>query len=65
MKTCRICGETKDDKEFYRLKGFSNWCKRNVVWCAACMKLFVDMKKKQRNEKALEEKEWVFQLRFD
>lgn len=47
MKTCRICGEEKDDKEFYKLKYFFRYCKASKVWCRNCMKMYMEMKTKQ------------------
>lgn len=62
---CRICGEEKDKKEFYRLKHFSKLLSVKKIWCRDCMKMYVDMKKEQEQQKNLQEKEWIFTLKFE
>ena len=51
MKTCRICGEKKEDEEFFRLRHFYKWNKSNVVWCRECQKQFMEMKAEEERKK--------------
>lgn len=62
---CRVCGEIKDKKEFYRLKHFSRLLPTKKIWCRDCMKMYVEMKKEEEQKKSLEQKEWVFILKFE
>ena len=64
MKVCRICGEVNEFRYFTRLKGFSEFCRRKIVWCHACMRVFIEMKKLEKQQKELKDKEWVFDVEF-
>lgn len=64
MKDCRICGEKKDDNQFYRMKGFLDHYRRKIIWCQTCQQMFMDMKKTEKQCKLLMNKEWVFQVSF-
>lgn len=64
MKVCRICGEDKEDKYFYKLKGFDQYCHRKVVWCHTCMKAYMELKNKENEKKSLMKKVWLFSLSF-
>jgi predicted RNA-binding protein YlxR (DUF448 family) len=55
MRTCRICGEEKDDKEFYRLKHFAMLMKMRHIWCRDCMKMYIQMKEKEKVSLQLQE----------
>lgn len=48
---CRLCGNEKESKEFYRIKHFTRFYRRPIIWCRDCQRMFVEMKK---NEKAIE-----------
>jgi hypothetical protein len=69
MKTCKICGETKEDNCFVIIPFFTKYKKHNkVTWCTICQKLYIDMKKeKEHYEKVVEETkdESIFIVRFD
>jgi hypothetical protein len=62
---CRVCGEEKEAREFYRLKHFYKYLNARKIWCRDCMKMFVEMKKEETRKKDLDQKEWLFVLRFD
>lgn len=48
MKTCRICGEIKELKDFFKIKHLYKYCNLGRrVWCRDCQKMFVEMKKKE------------------
>jgi hypothetical protein len=64
MKTCHICGEVKETKEFHRIKRFREYKEKRVVWCQDCQRMYVAMKKQEEREKKLEEKDWSFQVVF-
>lgn len=67
MKTqiCRVCGEEKERKEFYKLKHFYKLMNQRKIWCRSCMKLFSEMKKDEKRVKDLDEKEWIYCVKFD
>ena len=64
MRICRICGEEKEDKEFYRFPYFplSN---RNTVWCRTCMRMYLHMKKQEEMARLVTAKTTHFCLKFD
>ena len=62
---CRICGEDKQKRDFYRLKHFYKYLNVKRIWCRGCMKLFVEMKREEKKEKELQQKEWIFCVKFD
>jgi hypothetical protein len=64
MTLCRICGEEKIEKEFYKLKGFYKWIKSPRKWCRSCMKMYVEMRKEKERKEMLEGKEWQFSVSF-
>jgi hypothetical protein len=49
MMPCEICGETKYEEEFYKVRWFYKYCEGSDTkqWCRACQKMFIAMKKKQ------------------
>lgn len=61
---CRICGEDKEKKEFYRLKHFFKILPGKRHWCRDCMRMYIEMKKEEQQKKNLETKEWIFTLNF-
>jgi hypothetical protein len=68
---CRICGEEKDKKEFYKLKNFSRYFSAKKFfatkkfWCRDCMRMFIEMRTEQEKAKELQQKVWNFVLKFD
>lgn len=53
MPCCRICGEEKEKKEFYKLKYFSQYFNAKKIWCRDCMKMYMNM---QKNKDVLDAK---------
>ena len=48
---CRICGEEKECKEFYRVKHFQRFHNKDVKWCRVCQKLYLEMKRQEAADK--------------
>lgn len=65
MNVCRICGEKKDPKEFYRVKHFYRFHHSNVIWCRKCQKLYVEMKKQEEIQKQIEATRGNFCVQFN
>jgi hypothetical protein len=61
---CRVCGDEKESKEFYRIKHFYRYNHSHVKWCRACQKMFVDMKKQEEILKLREETKGTFVVNF-
>lgn len=64
MKCCRICGEEKEDKEFYKLKYFYRYIKASKVWCRDCMRLYVQMKDQEKRIETFLESTALFIVSF-
>lgn len=64
MKVCRVCGQEKEDKHFYRIKGFLDYYRRRIIWCQNCQKMFLEMKRLEKNAKIIEAKNWQFEVSF-
>ena len=62
---CRICGEEKEKKEFYKVKHFYKVMNQRKIWCRDCMKLYSEMKKEEKRVFELKEKEWNFCVKFE
>jgi hypothetical protein len=64
MNTCRICGERKEVREFFRVKGFRDYIARKLIWCQDCQRMYIAMKKQEANKRSLEVKDWKFCVSF-
>lgn len=53
---CRVCGEEKERTQFYKIKHFYKYLSSKRVWCRECQKLYVEMKKKEVDQKRFDEK---------
>ena len=56
MKDCRICGQTKSDEKFYKVKHFYLYHDKNVIWCRECQKMYIEMKRREKKAAELSEK---------
>ena len=65
MRTCRVCGERKDEIEFFKLKHFYKWNKSNVVWCRTCQRLFMDMKEEEARQRQFQDIKLCHLVTFD
>ncbi len=64
MKTCRICGEQKDDYQFYRIKHFYKVMTAIKIWCRDCQKTYMEMKKIEKQKKEREQMQGTFSVSF-
>lgn len=58
MKTCRICGETKENVFFYKLKHFSQYYSQRVIWCRECQQMYIQMYKLEQKIEELKQKQF-------
>ena len=47
MPCCRICGEIKEEKEFWNIPYFSKYKKQKVIWCRDCQKMWLDQRRQR------------------
>ena len=65
MKVCHICGESKDNKEFFKIKHLYKYCNLGRrLWCRPCQKMYVDMKKQEDQRKQFNELKFGFSVSF-
>lgn len=65
MKPCRVCGEFKEEKDFYRLRYFYRYNKSNVRWCQDCQKMFMEMKVKEEQDRKFNQVKLTNLVTFD
>ena len=52
---CRVCGEVKQGKEFYKINVFYDFHWQDVQWCRVCQKMYCDMKRQEQTKKKFKE----------
>ena len=62
---CRVCGEQKESKDFYKVKHFYKYHHCRIIWCRDCQKMYVQMKKQQEIQKELEKSRGTFCVQFE
>ena len=65
MKTCRICGYEKENQMFYKPKYFGRYSNADKIWCRDCMKMFMEMKKLERQQEELKNTSAIFTVSFN
>lgn len=62
---CRICGDEKDPKDFYKIKHFYKYHHSKIRWCRSCQRMWVEMKKQEEMLKQIAETRGTFCVKFD
>lgn len=62
---CRVCGEEKDEKQFYKLKHFHRDKKEKKFWCKDCMRMWIELETENKRKKEFQEKIGPFKLEFN
>ena len=55
MIQCRVCGEVKEQKDFYKINVWYTFSNQDVQWCRHCQKMYCDMKRIEQHEKKLKQ----------
>ena len=65
MLVCKICGESKEQKEFSKLKYFYKYHKSEAQWCKMCQKMFLEMKKEEERKENFLQIPFVARVEFN
>lgn len=60
---CRICGEEKEPRQFYRYVEFPKFKKRKI-WCRDCQKMWLEIHKAEEVKREFEERKSYFLVQF-
>lgn len=60
---CRICGEEKEKRAFYRLSTFVQMKKRRI-WCRDCQRLWLAKEREKEEKKEFTERVAFFIVSF-